>query len=147
MDILHGIFTNDILVCGFWGWFIAQLIKTIVEFIKAKKIDIKLMYSSGGMPSSHSSLVMACTTAIAYKNGVQSDIFGLSLIVSMVIMYDAAGVRRAAGRQAKVLNDLLMILDTNIKLEKKLKELLGHTPFQVFCGAMLGILVSVVYFN
>jgi len=136
---------NLIIVSAFWAWFIAQVLKFIIEIIKNRKFDFALLVSTGGMPSSHSSSVMATTTAIAVIDGLDSSMFALSLVISLVVMYDAAGVRRAAGSQAAIINLLLdRIEDHGIELDKKLKELLGHTPIEVLGGALLGIVVGIL---
>ena len=134
---------------AFWiavcAWFSAQVLKILFEFLRTKKLRPGLLMSSGGMPSSHSSLAVAVTTTIGLKEGFNSPLFALGAIVSMVIMYDASGVRQAAGKQAKVINDLLDHLENSgIQLDKKLKEMLGHTPVEVAAGAILGITVALV---
>jgi acid phosphatase family membrane protein YuiD len=104
------------------------------------------MFDSGGMPSSHTSLVVGLTTAIGYQYGLGSTMFPLSLAFSLIVMYDAAGVRRHAGKQAEVLNRILddMFHGESIS-EKKLKEVLGHSPLQVLAGAVLGVFIAVLY--
>lgn len=134
-------FKNSILATSIFSWFIAQLLKIIIVLIIDKKLDFSRLVGSGGMPSSHSSLVCTLTTSIGFANGFTSDIFCLATVFSLIIMYDASGVRRAAGEQAKILNQMLE--DNKIE-HQKLKELLGHTPKQVFAGAILGILISVL---
>lgn len=136
---------NNVLWVSFISWFAAQLIKVIIEILQNKKLDFGLFISSGGMPSSHSSLVTGMTTSIAIQEGLNSNLFALSAIMSMVVMYDAAGVRRAAGKQAEAINLIMSTIENqNIKLDKKLKELIGHTPIQVACGAVLGILIGII---
>jgi len=101
--------------------------------------------SSGGMPSSHSSFVTAVTTVIGLTEGFDSLIFALGAIVSLIVMYDASGVRRAAGNQAKVINDILASIENSgINLDKKLKEMLGHTPVEVAAGGVLGIVIALL---
>lgn len=104
------------------------------------------MFDSGGMPSSHTSLVVGLTTGIAYQYGLGSTLFPLSLAFSLIVMYDAAGVRRHAGKQAEVLNKILddMFHGESIS-ERKLKEVLGHSPLQVLAGAVLGVFIGVLY--
>lgn len=128
------------------SWFVAQVIKVILVLFTSKKLDISRFVGSGGMPSSHSALVCSLTTAIGCIEGFSSSIFALSAVLSLVVMYDAAGVRRAAGQQAKILN---MIIDdwgkkSYAETEKKLKELLGHTPKEVFVGALLGVAIALI---
>ena len=141
------IFANRILWTSILSWFIAQVIKIFIDLWRYKYFNKSLLISSGGMPSSHTSFVTAMTTSIGVGYGFDSPLFAISAIVSMVVMYDAAGVRRAAGKQAEVLNLLMIKLeDGGLKVDKKLKELLGHSPIEVACGALLGILVGLVFY-
>lgn len=138
-------FKDSILATSMFSWFVAQLLKIIIVLIKDKKLDFSRLVGSGGMPSSHSSLVCSLTTAIGFANGFTSDIFYLSTVFSLIVMYDASGVRRAAGEQAKILNQMLEDYENKNEFShKKLKELLGHTPLQVVMGALLGIAISVL---
>ena len=139
-------FESSVIVTALIGWFTAQLLKVIFVCINHKKIDFKRFIGSGGMPSSHSSTVTSLSCAIGLTEGFNSSIFAVSFILALVVMYDAAGVRRAAGQQAKILNKIVedwgkaSFADT----EKKLKELLGHTSFEVLVGALLGITIAVI---
>lgn len=164
MNLLQSICSNYILDVAFIAWFSAQLIKTVLAYIPSKKITWERMVGSGGMPSSHSSFVCSLAVATAKKVGYASPEFALALGVAAVVMYDAMGVRRAAGEQAKVLNkmvtdfkDMFLLMKEEFdalargeqfgKLEhsesgKKLKEFLGHTPLEVLCGAILGITIA-----
>ena len=145
VDILGELRSNSVLWASIYSWAIAQFIKILIELKKTKKINTALIVSSGGMPSSHSSFVTAMTTSIGIKEGFNSSIFALSAVFSLVVMYDAAGVRRAAGYQAAAINMLFdRMEDQGVKLDKKLKELLGHSPVEVAAGAVLGILAAVV---
>ncbi|MGX6591259.1 divergent PAP2 family protein [Cetobacterium ceti] len=139
------IFGNRILDVVFIAWFIAQFYKVITSIFIDKKLNIKRLWETGGMPSSHSSTVSSLTTSIGFGYGFQSPIFAMSLVFSLIVMYDAAGIRRAAGKHAGLINTLLDKFATKIgeKIhDEKLKELLGHTPFEVLIGAALGILVA-----
>jgi len=130
------------------AWFLAQLIKMSIEYSKTKRFDFSILIGTGGMPSSHTAFVTAMTTAVGLRNGFDSSLFALCCVFSMVIMYDAAGVRRAAGKQAEVINQLVEAIENSgIKMDKKLKELLGHSPIEVVCGAVLGIVIAVLIFN
>lgn len=141
-EILH----NRILWISLLAWFIAQLIKVLLTVIFGKQLDLTRFVGSGGMPSSHSALVVSMATSIGYTEGYHSTMFSLSLIMAFVVMYDAAGVRRAAGKQAAVLNEIVAELQANGGItEGKLKELLGHTPIEVIAGAALGILISLLF--
>lgn len=143
MNFFVEISNNRVLLACFTAWFIAQILKIILTFYSSKKIDITRFVGSGGMPSSHTSFVMALSTSIGSLYGWDSAIFAVSLCFAFVVMYDAAGVRRAAGTQAKLLNIIIEDLAHNKPIEhEKLKELIGHTPKEVLAGAVLGILVG-----
>jgi len=134
---------NYVLGTAAVSWFIAQLIKFVTAIVAERRFSPLLLVSSGGMPSSHTSFVVALSAMVGLQHGFDSAVFAVSLVFSSVVMYDATGVRRHAGKQAEVLNMLVENLNNpNISLEKKLKELLGHTPKQVLAGAVLGALVA-----
>jgi acid phosphatase family membrane protein YuiD len=134
---------NKTLMLALLAWLVAQIIKVLINLIKTKKLDLGLLLSSGGMPSSHSALVSSMSMSIGLSYGFKSNLFALSLIISLIVMYDAAGVRRAAGKQAAVLNILLeQIEKQGIKIDVHLKELLGHNPIEVGSGALLGSLLT-----
>ena len=101
------LFDNKILLCATLGWFIAQFLKVIFVLVSEKKFDIRRFVGSGGMPSSHSSFVLALTTAVGYETGLDSALFAVCILFSFIVMYDAAGVRRAAGKQAEILNNII----------------------------------------
>ena len=151
IDILPQIAHNYIAQAAFWGWFTAQAIKFVWQLVRHGKFRPERLVGSGGFPSSHTSFVIATTTAIYLKNGV-SDLFILSLVFSIVVMYDASGVRRQAGRQAQILNQIVEYFSKrNIPVILKdreivLKELLGHTPVEVFGGLVLGILIAYIQY-
>jgi acid phosphatase family membrane protein YuiD len=136
---------NPVFMSAFWAWLTAQLMKYVTTFYREGKWDWRVMFDSGGMPSSHSSLVVGLTTAIAYGYGLSSPLFPLALAFSLIVMYDAAGVRRHAGKQAEVLNRILEGMVKGDVSEKKLKEVLGHSPLQVFAGSFLGVLIGIMY--
>lgn len=128
------------------AWVIAQVFKVLVETYRRRTLDLRILAAMGGMPSSHTAMVMALTTAIGRLNGVTSPVFALALIFSLVVMYDAAGVRRAAGQQAAILNRIVEDLrDHRGIAEARLRELLGHTPVEVFAGAALGVAVGLAF--
>ncbi len=151
IDILPQIAHNYIAQAAFWGWFTAQAIKFVWQLVRHGKFRPERLVGSGGFPSSHTSFVIATTTAIYLKNGA-SDLFILSLVFSIVVMYDASGVRRQAGRQAQILNQIVEYFSKrNIPVilkdrEIALKELLGHTPVEVFGGLVLGILIAYIQY-
>lgn len=143
MHIINAIIHNKTITVPIFAWFIAQLLKVINVLLTSKKIDFTRFIGSGGMPSSHSAFIVSLTTAVGKIRGVDSAEFGIAIAVSLIVMYDAAGVRRAAGKQAKVLNQLVHSHNDKINFDEKLKELLGHSPFEVVMGALLGILIGI----
>ena len=148
MRLFEEIIRNYALWIALCAWLVAQVLKIIIELLRKRRLDWRLIMSSGGMPSSHSSFVAAVTTVIGLTEGFDSPIFALGAIVSLIVMYDASGVRRAAGNQAKVINDMLdSIENTGIKLDKKLKEMLGHTPIEVAVGAASGITIALLLYR
>lgn len=138
---------NEVLVSAVIGWTVAQLLKTLIDFAMNKNFTAERLVGSGGMPSSHSATVCGLTTSAGVVYGVDSFEFTICFVLASVVMYDAIGVRQETGKQAKLLN---MILDQNIfkldneHIQQNLKELVGHTPLQVFAGALLGIILSLV---
>ena len=149
MNFWEQVTNNQMLNVVFLAWFIAQTAKVIIVLMTTKKIDFKRFISAGGMPSSHASTVVALTTCIAKApSGYESVEFALAFVFSIIVMYDAAGVRRAAGKQAEILNKLVLewqIHDDKYR-EVKLKELLGHTPVEVFVGAALGFAIAMMLY-
>jgi len=126
-------------------WFCIQLFKVIWDLVTTKKFNFKRILGAGGMPSSHSAVVTSLATMIGKTNGLNSPIFALASIFSFIVMYDAAGIRRAAGKQAKLLNRLIETPGlSNIQVQEKLVEVLGHTPVQVLVGAIIGIVVGFI---
>ena len=138
--------TNPIIDCALLAWFLAQLIKVILDLVILRKWDVKRFVSSGGMPSSHSALVVASTNAIGKFYGIQSPDFALAVIVSAVVMYDACNVRRSAGDTAKLVNQILAHVEklTAEDFADDLREVMGHTPLQVLMGALLGLGVGLL---
>ena len=130
------------LIIPIIAWATVQLFKFITDTIKNKKINFKRLVETGGMPSSHSATVTSLMTSIGIAEGFNSTIFAVSFVFSVIVMYDAAGVRRAAGKQATILNQLINSKQVYVDTNEKLKELLGHTPFQVFVGAIYGIALA-----
>lgn len=134
------------LIVPFATWFFIQLFKLIYDLVTTKKFNFKRILGAGGMPSSHSAVVVALCTMIGKKYGVNSPIFALSIVFAFVVMYDAAGVRRAAGKQAKLLNKIVQTPGlTNVEVTEKLQEVLGHTPTQVLVGALIGFIVGYIF--
>ena len=137
--------TNKYIYVPMILWFCIQVFKVIHDLYKTKKFNFKRILGAGGMPSSHSAVVVSITTLIGKNYGVDSAIFALSLIFALVVMYDACGVRRAAGKQAKLLNEIVNTPGlSSIEVKGKLQEALGHTPVQVFVGALIGLIAGLV---
>lgn len=145
MDFLQDFLSNKLFVAPFLAWFIAQILKTIIHTIMTKEFISERLTGSGGMPSSHSSAVCAFATACGITYGGGSFEFAFSILFGIIIMYDASGVRREAGNHAKILNELYDTFlkdDPSMTPRECLKEFVGHTPIQVFAGAILGIIVG-----
>ena len=149
MEGLSEIFHNQILVVALLACFTAQGLKVIIELIKARSVNFRNLVSTGGMPSAHSALVGALATGIGQTMGWSSPEFAIACLFAVIVMYDAAGVRQAAGKQAKILNQITdeLFQDEHNLNEEKLKELLGHTPFQVVVGLALGITISMLSYR
>lgn len=141
------LFGNKILDVVFIAWFCAQFYKVISSVLMEGQVNIKRLWDTGGMPSSHSATVSSLATSVGLVEGWGSTEFAMATILATVVMYDAAGIRRAAGKQAGVLNKILERLTHKIEEkihDERLKELLGHTPFEVVIGCTLGIIVAFV---
>lgn len=156
---------NVMLIAAVVGWVAAQVIKTFLYFIETKKFNGERLFGAGGMPSSHSATVCALTVTASRVCGINSPEFALCMVFALVVMYDACGVRRAAGLHAREINRLRRIVDKlddelldhleeeidieideeETKSHRDLKEFLGHTPFQVMCGALLGIIIGLIF--
>ena len=133
------------LIVPFLVWFCIQAFKVVYDLIKTKKFNFKRILGAGGMPSSHSAVVTSLAAMISRQYGADSPIFALSVVFAMIVMYDAAGVRRAAGKQAKLLNKIVETPGlTGVQVQEKLVEVLGHTPIQVLVGAIIGIVVGLI---
>ena len=137
---------NKFLIVPFIVWCCIQLFKFITDFVINRKPNFRRLFGAGGMPSSHSAVVATLTTLIGKEYGLGNGIFAVSFVFSLIVMYDAAGVRRAAGKQATLLNKLVENYpNSNVIVTEKLVEVLGHTPFQVLVGAVIVILVGALY--
>ena len=133
------------IIVPFLVWFGIQLFKFIYDLVKNKKFNFKRLMQAGGMPSSHSGVVISLTTMIGKNVGINSPLFAVALIFSFIVMYDAAGVRRAAGKQAKLLNKIGETPGlTGLQVSERLVEVLGHTPVQVIVGAAIGVVVGLL---
>lgn len=137
---------NKYIYIPFLLWFGIQLFKVIWDLVTTKKFNFKRILGAGGMPSSHSAVVTSLATLIGKSEGFNSPIFALSLIFACIVMYDAAGVRRAAGKQAQLLNKIINTPGlSGLQVQEKLVEVLGHTPTQVFVGALIGIIAGIIF--
>ena len=147
MHSISAVFSNHVIGVALIGWFVAQGLKIPINYLVNKKWDFSRFHGSGGMPSSHSSMVVATTGIIGVLEGFDTSIFALAVVLSSIVMYDAAGVRRATGTQAAILNNIIknFLLNGEPITEEKLKELVGHTPLEVLVGAIVGLLCCICY--
>ena len=150
MKVLQELLHNDILLAGILSWFVAQVIKTILYAVINKELDMTRLMGDGGMPSAHSATVTAVAAMTGLLCGFGSPLFALACILAIIVMHDAMGVRLETGKQAKLLNEMVTLLEAlgqpKLSMEKKLKEFVGHTPSQVTAGMLLGIAVAVIYY-
>ena len=145
MNTFLDIVTNKYLYVPVLVWFFIQTFKVIWDLVTTKKFNFKRILGAGGMPSSHSAVVVCLAVMIGRECGFNSPIFALALIFSFVVMYDAAGIRRAAGKQAALLNKLINTPGLSVpQVQERLVEVLGHTPTQVFVGALIGVIVGLI---
>ncbi len=148
MGFFQDFFNNTVFLAAAAGWVVAQILKTLIHMFFTKRFVAERLVGSGGMPSSHSATVCSLATASCIKFGAGSFEFAISLILAIIVMYDAMGVRRETGIQAKLLNDIMQIFAdmgrSEISANDKLKEFIGHTPLQVLAGAILGILIALI---
>jgi acid phosphatase family membrane protein YuiD len=146
MQDFEKVLDNHVLLVSLIACFTAQGLKVTIELIRNRKMDFRFLVTTGGMPSAHSALVGSLATGVGMTVGWSSPDFAIACLFAVIVMYDAAGVRRAAGKQARILNQLLDEFFREHKQfdEERLKELLGHTPFQVLVGLALGIGISLL---
>ncbi len=137
---------NKVLLTAIIGSLSAQILKLIINYVNYKRLDFRILFSTGGMPSSHSASVMSLSMAVGFEEGFKSNLFAICLFFSFIVMYDAAGIRRAAGKQAEILNKIIEDLYAGRRTDEKLKELLGHTPIEVLVGAIWGIIVALIMY-
>lgn len=143
--IQNFLFGNRILMAALFSWLIAQVSKTILDLVQQRRLILSRLVSSGGMPSSHSALVTGLATATGRVVGLSSASFAIAVVLASIVMYDAAGVRRAVSIQARILNQMIdEAFQGHPMAEKRLRELIGHTPIQVFVGGLLGIGVGLL---
>lgn len=140
--------TNKVLVISLISWVLAQTIKVALGIWKEKRFNFKWFIGTGGMPSSHVAGIMALATSVGFVAGFSSYQFAIALVVALIVMFDAQGVRRSSGKQAIILNKFLDDIYWGKRIEEqRLKEFLGHTPVEVFAGALIGILISVIAYG
>lgn len=145
MNNILGFIQNKYIYIPFFLWFAIQTFKVIYDLVTTKKFNFKRIMGAGGMPSSHSAIVTGLATLIGKYEGVDTPIFALALIVAFVVMYDACGVRRAAGKQAALLNKIVETPGlSGVQVSERLVEVLGHTPIQVIVGALIGLIVGLI---
>lgn len=145
MNVVLDIVTNKCVAVPFCLWILIQVFKFVYELVINKRIDFKRLFGAGGMPSSHSAVVCSEAILVGRAVGFDSPTFALALVLAGVVMYDAAGIRRAAGKQARILNKIVSTPGlTQAEVGEKLTEALGHTPLQVFVGALIGIIVGAI---
>ncbi len=144
MHDFGNILDNSVLLVAVVACLIAQALKLVVELIKNRKVNVRTLVTTGGMPSAHSALVTSLATGVGQTAGWASPEFAIATIFAVIVMYDAAGVRQAAGKQARILNQMIdeLFRENHEFSEDRLKELLGHTPVQVIVGSALGMTIS-----
>ena len=147
MQFFADLWANGPLKCAALSWAVAQFFKVLINLWLNKKLDWKRCFGMGGMPSSHTALVIALTISIAFQDGVNSTTFTVAFVLAAVVIYDALGVRRETGRQSEVLNQIIteMLVEGKPITEQQLKELVGHTPLEVLGGLIVGIIVSLLF--
>jgi acid phosphatase family membrane protein YuiD len=145
---LVGILSNDVLLSALVAWFTAQALKVPMEYFRSRHWQWAMMLAAGGMPSSHSALIVGATQAIGLHQGYNSPLFALGVVISMIVTYDAAGVRRQAGKHAERINILFdELMRGQMPDEKELREVLGHTPLEVVGGILWGIVVATLMWS
>lgn len=145
MEFLIEIINNKYIYVPFSLWFFIQCFKVVWDLVKTKRFNFKRVLGAGGMPSSHSAVVCSLATLIGKDMGFSSAEFGIAFILAIIVMYDAAGVRRAAGKQAKLLNKIVATPGLSaLQVQEKLVEVLGHTPLEVIVGAIIGVTVGLI---
>ncbi|MCG8362756.1 MAG: divergent PAP2 family protein [Pseudanabaenales cyanobacterium] len=144
MQNLTDILDNRVLLVALIACLVAQVLKVVFEFAKNRKLNLRVLVETGGMPSAHSALVTALAVGIGQTLGWASPSFAVTSVFAIIVMYDAAGVRQAAGKQARILNQIIdeLFQENSEFNQDRLKELLGHTPFQVIVGSILGVAIS-----
>lgn len=143
---LPSILNNQVLIAGLTAWSLAQFIKVPLDFVRTRRVNWALLFSAGGMPSSHSALMAATAHSTGLNAGFDSPVFAVAVAIAMIVIYDATGIRRQAGRHAALINAMIRDLASGHPLkEEQLREVLGHTPLQAFAGTILGVLIAQLF--
>ncbi|MDR1603682.1 MAG: divergent PAP2 family protein [Gracilibacteraceae bacterium] len=154
MEFINGVAANRIMWVSLLAWLVAQICKLLFHFLVDRRLDFTILKTSGGFPSSHTAIVCALAVEIGKTAGWASSVFAVAVVLALIVMYDAANVRWATGEHARAINRLLdMLLESDASTEwfgqkipnAKLKEIMGHTPFEVFGGAILGIVIAILF--
>jgi acid phosphatase family membrane protein YuiD len=139
---------NQIVIATFFSWLIAQIIKVVLGYVKEKRFDFRWLMRSGGMPSSHVALSMCLATSVGLYSGFDSGLFAVALAFTAITVFDAQGVRRHSGQQAKALNKILEDIYSHKGLqEAPLKQFIGHTPVEVYAGCALGVVIAILFYK
>lgn len=147
MENISLLLKNEILISSILAWAVAQVIKTVINIFEVRKFDPERLVGAGGMPSSHSATVCSLVTAVGMRYGLDTYEFAMAAVLAIIVMYDAINVRQEAGKHAKWINIINATMDPNIRIDKKFKEYLGHTPFQVIVGGIIGIVIAVLVYQ
>ena len=145
LKILYFIFNHPLLMAVFWAWILAQALKVVVAMVGEKKVKLRRFIEPGGMPSSHAAAVVALLTAVGIEQGMGSAIFIIVLVLALVTMYEAIGVRREVGKQAELLNELIHHLAYEDNTKLKLRESMGHSPIEVLVGGIVGFFMALLW--
>jgi hypothetical protein len=147
MIYFEQIMDNRVVLVTFFAWILSCIIKGLLVCVRERRVDMTRFMGPGGMPSSHSTLVTALSMSVGLAEGFGTTLFAMTCALSLIVMYDASGIRRAAGQQARMINMIIEAWDEKDPLEKeiRLKELLGHTPLEVFAGALLGVVIAILF--
>ncbi len=144
---MQTLFRNDVLVCSFVSWLIAQVAKVLINWRLKHTLDWRRMFGMGGMPSSHTASLVALTVMVGAREGLDSTLFAIAFAFTSVVVYDAMGVRYQTGEQSKVINRILheMLIEGKRLTEEKMQELVGHTPLEVIFGALIGLVTPIFF--
>lgn len=147
-EMLVSVMQNKVLTAALLAWGSAQVLKVLISYVVLKEFNLERLLGAGGMPSAHSALVISLVTAVGLTEGVSSVFFAVAAVFAGIVMYDATGVRQAAGKHAKAINQIVRQLRYEHRVDDiSLKELLGHTPLEVIAGALLGFIVAYIFCN